>query len=89
MDQAEQDQAERELCAKYPPGTKVTYVDSGNVNSGTDVVMATGSVNGPCLAAAIPDGLMGYVPVFTSRDNGREPTSIYVAEPNIIEAVKP
>ena len=78
--------------AGYPLGSRVRYADANATTSGADVVLASGVVNGEPLL--VPDGLVDeatglrsallYVPVFTSRDNGREPTAVYVAHPNIV-----
>lgn len=76
----------------YPLGARVQYIDGNATTSGDDPVLASGVVNGEPLE--VPDGLVDqvtglrenltYVPVFTSRDKGREPTTVWVAHPNIV-----
>lgn len=65
----------------YPMGARVTFGD-GSATTTTDPVVATGTVNGPPLEG--PDGAL-YVPVFAARDNGREATTVYVAEANVLD----
>ena len=71
----------------YKMGTRVTFRDpNGNVCHGKDS-LASGIVNDE------PQTVEGttFVPVFCARDNGREPTTIYVDERNIVatKEVKP
>ena len=64
---------------EYPPGATVTFLDRTATTSGP-MVVASGFVNGEPVEANGVD----YVPVFAERDNGREPTTIMVAEQNVL-----
>lgn len=65
----------------YPPGAAVTYGDSTATTTTGETVLARGHVNGP----PIEHGELVYVPVWTARDNGREPTTVYVDSRNIVD----
>lgn len=68
----------------YPIGALVKYVDEVATVSTGETVLATGRINGEALAND-DTGEVVYVPVWTSRDNNREPTTVYVAVHNILE----
>lgn len=62
---------------------KVKFVDQGNVNNDPEkVTFAVGIVNGESITN--PDTGDKFLPVWTERDNGREATTIYVNEKNIV-----
>lgn len=74
----------------FPLGSRVDFVDAGTVTSSAeDQVMATGMVNGPCVRRRHDDDTDFLVPVFTSRDNGRESTTIYVDVRNVLACDPP
>ncbi|MDP9383493.1 MAG: hypothetical protein M3Q29_25780 [Chloroflexota bacterium] len=56
-------------------------MDGSATVTGDQTVLAWGVVNG----LPVEDGEHMFIPVFSSRDNGREPTTIYVNESNIME----
>lgn len=59
----------------------VAFLDANATTSTGAEGIAQGRVNGEALDAE--DGTF-YVPVWTSRDNGREPTTVYVPAVNIV-----
>ena len=67
----------------YPPGATVTFADQPhNVVWNTDQpTVCTGTVNGE----PMEEGGEVWVPVWCERDNGREPTTIFVREENILQ----
>ena len=68
---------------KYERGSVVVFRDpNGNVVFGKESV-AEGMVNGDTLDN--DDGSPEYVPVWCSRDRGREQTTVYVHVSNVIE----
>jgi hypothetical protein len=67
--------------SRCPMSATVVFAD-GVATTTTDPVVATGVVNGEPIEG--PDGAL-YVPVWAQRDNGREPTTVYVAEANVLK----
>lgn len=71
----------------YPPGTKIAYRDSTEtVSDGADGIVE-GVVNGEPRDLA-DAGELTHLPVWTERDNGREPTTIWVGFGNIVGPVE-
>lgn len=66
----------------YPLGSKVSYVDDTATVSDGHPKRVTGTVNGN----PVINGSKVYVPVFSERDNGREPTTVYVSADNILRS---
>lgn len=74
----------------FPVGARVNYIDAGVVTSSRDEqVLVTGVVNGPCVQRRHDDDVDFLVPVFSSRDNGREPTTVYVDVRNVMTCDPP
>lgn len=69
--------------ARYEMGQRVTFLDENATTSTGEVGVAHGIVNG----GTVTDDATGitYVPLWCARDNGRESTTVYVAEPNILD----
>ncbi|WP_217924854.1 hypothetical protein [Miltoncostaea oceani] len=67
--------------ARYPVGTRITYADANAISDDGELGVAYGTVNGPEVG--------GFVPVFSERGGGREPTTVYVAPGNILSAEPP
>lgn len=65
-------------------GAAFVFLDSNATTSDGQLGTAIGTVNGPPVVAG--DGLR-LVPLWAERDNGREPTTIYVPEDNIVGPV--
>lgn len=93
-----QSDAERELSAKYPPGTTVTYMDPRDdarlpVEGSEELLLASGTVNGECIIADVRrqtldaegnvTGTEPYELGYVPVWNGKD--SVYVAVPNIVE----
>lgn len=66
----------------FPMGATVRYMDSSATVEPGDVALVEGIVNGPPIENGTGRLL---VPVFSRRSNGREPTTVYVHESNIME----
>lgn len=64
----------------YERGARVRYAD-GSATTSDGMVLAEGVVNGD----PVSNGVLTYVPVWSERDSGREPTTIYVDSRNIVE----
>ena len=74
----------------FPMGSRVHYVDTGTVVSSLEEqVLVTGVVNGPPVQRRHDDDQDFLVPVFSSRDNGRESTTIYVDVRNVVTCDPP
>ncbi len=71
------------LTERYPMGATVVFGDGSATTSGEPVV-ATGSINGP----PVEHNDVVYVPVYAVRDNGREATTVYVVESNVLEVLR-
>jgi hypothetical protein len=69
----------------YPTGARVTYADDSATVSDRVPGLVTGTVNGNGYDMD-PErpGEITHVPIWTERDNGREPTTILVAVENIV-----
>jgi len=66
----------------YKMGTRLAFRDcTATVSDEVDGI-STGTVNGPPLTDY--EKRVTHVPVFAERDNGREPTTIYVAVEDIV-----
>lgn len=70
-------------AADFPMGATVTYADATATTSTGEPGVARGTVNGEPISFL--DGEIGWVPVWTERDNAREPTTILVAVANVLE----
>lgn len=73
---------DRRDVRKYPMGARVTYGDANATVSDGVEGLVTGTVNG--LPICHDTGAVWRVPVWTSRDKGREPTTIYVPVENVV-----
>ena len=67
------------------PGDRVKFADGNAAVSTDELVICTGICNGPAVYDEKND--VWFVPLFASRDNGREPTTIYVHEANLMGSV--
>jgi hypothetical protein len=72
--------------SEYPLGALVRFTDRGVVASkDRGPATASGHINGEPIEVPHvygPDDV--YVPVWSARDNGREPTTVYVHTSNIL-----
>ena len=66
----------------YRMGARVYYADANATVSNGAAGIAAGTVNGEPIRDGA--GAIQYVPVFTARDHGREPTTVFVAVSNIV-----
>jgi hypothetical protein len=66
----------------YPLGATMTFVDANATVSDGVAGLRTGVINGPPITDYDDSTL--YVPVFAKRDNGREPTTIWVHVANVM-----
>jgi hypothetical protein len=66
----------------YPMGVTVTFADANATVSDGVAGLMTGMVNGDPIAD--DEGVVLFVPVWATRDHDREPTTIFVAVPNIV-----
>lgn len=66
----------------YPIGVRVTFADDNATVSDGVAGLRSGVVNGKPLAD--DEGIVQFVPVWAARDNGREPTTIFVPPANIM-----
>lgn len=62
-------------------GQRIVFKDANATTSGAEPVYVEGSLNSNPIEC---DGATLY-PVWCERDNGREPTTVYVHESNIVE----
>jgi hypothetical protein len=67
----------------FPMGAEVTFADASATTSTEEVGVAKGTVNGPSIHDP-ETGKVTHVPVWAERDNGREPTTVFVAIDNIL-----
>lgn len=68
-------------------GERWTFADSEATVTDGEAGVAEGVVNGEPIADDA--GNVTHVPIFAERDNGREPTTIYVARRNLLGKVDP
>lgn len=68
--------------SEYAIGAEVTFADATATTSTGEPGVASGVVNGEPFTD--DGGEVTHVPVWCVRDNGREPTTIFVAVPNIL-----
>jgi hypothetical protein len=69
----------------YPMGALVTYADADATTSRGMTGVAGGIVNGPAICDHAGD--VSHIPVWSERDNGREPTTVYVHVANVLEVL--
>lgn len=68
--------------SEYKPGMKVLFADANATVSDGAPGVSRGVVNGEPYEDE--DGNVAHVPVWAERDNGREPTTIFVAAANLL-----
>lgn len=77
------DDAPQYTAANFPIGVLVTFADATATVSHGEAGIARGRVNGSPVTD--DEGAVTHVPVWASRDNGREATTVFVAIENVMD----